>query len=49
MAVYMDDDVYEGLRLKAFQDRTSMSQELIETWIKANRPWIKKAAKSGGR
>ena len=47
--VYMPEDIYEGLRLKAFEKRTNMSQELIDAWVKANRAWVRKAAKRGAR
>ena len=45
----MPDEIYEGLRLKAFEKRTNMSQELIDAWVKANRTWVRKAATRGRR
>lgn len=47
--VYLPEDIYEGLRLKAFEERTTMSGELADAWVKTNRAWIKKAAKRGAR
>ena len=47
--VYLPEDIYEGLRLKAFEERTTMSGELVAAWVKTNRAWVKKAAKRGAR
>ena len=43
--VYMPEDAYEALRLKAYEERVSMSQELVDAWVRANRAWVRKAAK----
>ncbi len=47
--VYMPEEIYEGLRLKVFEKRTNMSQELIDVWVKENRAWVRKAGKRGRR
>ena len=49
LTIYLPIDVYKGLRLKVFEREATYTGELVDAWRDANRTWIKKAAKSGGR